>query len=109
VVSAGEIDIRPESLAAAGKSLALTTEQMADAVKHLQEAVTGPGNPWGNDETGTLFGGVYTMVLGHALESLSSYVEQVGYAASALMVQAREAVATDESAAGRVSDAGHGL
>jgi hypothetical protein len=75
---------------------------MADAVTGLQAAVTGSGNPWGGDEAGTVFAGVYTGVLGTALDALSSHVEQVGYAAVALSQQAGEA------AAARVTDAGSG-
>lgn len=107
-MSSGQIDIRPESLQAAGQALARVAEQMADDVTHLQTAVTS-GNPWGGDETGTLFSGIYNAVLGHTLDSLSSYVEQTGYAAAALVQQAREAVETDTSAADRVSGAGSGL
>jgi hypothetical protein len=108
VVSGGQIDIRPESLQAAGRVLAQLAEQMADDVTQLQTAVTS-GNPWGGDQTGTLFSGVYNAVLGHTLDALGSYVEQTGYAAAALVQQAREAVDTDASAAGRVAGAGSGL
>jgi hypothetical protein len=107
-MSSGQINIRPESLQAAGQTLAQVAAQMADDVTHLQAAVTS-GNPWGGDETGTLFSGIYNAVLGHALDSLSSYVEQTGYAAAALVQQAREAVETDASAADRVTGAGSGL
>jgi hypothetical protein len=108
-VSAGRIDIQPESLATAGSSLAQTAEQMADTFTGLQDAVTGSGNPWGGDETGTLFSGVYTAVLGHALDALGSYVEQVGYAGIALSRQAAELAETDSAAANRVAGAGGGL
>lgn len=107
-MSGGQIDVQPESLAAAGRSLAQTAEQMADAVMHLQSAVTS-GNPWGGDETGTMFSGIYNVVLGHALDALGSYTEQVGYAGAALVQQAREAVEADTAAAGRVDNAGSGL
>jgi uncharacterized protein YukE len=109
VVSAGQIDIRPESLSAAGSSLAQTGAQMADAVTGLQAAVTGSGNPWGGDEAGTMFSAVYAVVLGNALDALGSYVEQVGYAAVALSRQAREVAAADENAAGQITSAGSGL
>jgi len=109
MVSAGGLEIRPESLQAAGSSLARTAEQMADEVTGLQSTVTGSGNPWGADETGTMFAGIYNLVLDHTLEALGSYVEQVGYAAAALTTQAQEMVATDQAAAGRVTDAGGGL
>jgi uncharacterized protein YukE len=109
MVSAGQIDIRPESLSAAASSLARTGQEMADAVTGLQAAVTGSGNPWGGDEAGTMFSAVYGLVLGNALEALSSYVEQVGFAAMALSQQAREVAAADEDAAGRITGAGSGL
>ena len=107
-MTSGEIDIDPESLQSAAHSLAQTAEQMGDDVTHLQAAVTS-NNPWGGDETGTLFSGVYNLVLGHALDALISYVEQTGYAAAGLAQQASDAVETDAAAAGRVSDAGSGL
>jgi len=108
-VVSGIIDINPESLAQAGSTLASLAEQMATDVQQLQSAVTGSGNPWGNDEPGTLFAGIYTAVLGHALEPLTSYVEQVGYAAAGLAQQARAHVQTDKAAAARIEDAGSGL
>jgi hypothetical protein len=109
VVSAGQIDIDPESLATAGSGLARIAERMAESAEQLENAVTGSGNPWGADETGTLFSGVYTVVLTQAMDALGSYVEQVGYAAMSLTLQARELVETDTSAAGKVNDAGSGL
>lgn len=104
----GQVDIRPESLQAAAQSLATIAEQMADDVTRLQTAVTS-NNPWGGDETGTLFAGIYNAVLGHTLEALASYVEQTGYAAAGLAQNAQEAAAADQSAAGKVSSAGSGL
>ena len=106
MVSAGQIDIRPESLATAGTTLAHIAEEMAGAVTQLEAAVTGSGNPWGNDETGTIFSGLYNAVLGHTLESLGSYVEQVGYAAAALALQARETAEADSTAAHNITEAG---
>ena len=107
-MTGGQVEIQPESLQAAGSSLARTAGEMADAVTQLQGAVTG-NNPWGGDETGTRFAGIYNAVLGHTLEALGSYVEQVGYAGAALVRQAQEAVDTDEAAAVRVDQAGSGL
>ena len=103
------MEIDPESLATAGTRLADLVEQMADDAAHLESAVTGSGAPWGGDETGTLFASLYAVVLGHALESLGSYIEQVGYAAAGLAVQAQQVRESDAAAAGRVQDAGRGL
>ena len=101
--------IDPESLTAASARLAGLAGQMADEAATLEAAVTGSGNPWGGDETGTLFSGLYTAVLGNALQALGSYIEQVGYAAGGLSMQAKSVVESDTTAAGRVQDAGAGL
>lgn len=101
--------IDPESLTAASARLAGLAGQMADEAAALEAAVTGSGNPWGGDETGTLFSGLYTAVLGNALQALGSYIEQVGYAAGGLSMQAKSVVESDTTAAGRVQDAGAGL
>jgi hypothetical protein len=102
----GRVDIDPESLAQAGSRLATVAEEMATQLQQLQTAVTGSGNPWGGDEQGTLFAGLYSAVLGHAMESLASHVEQVGYAAAGLAQQARADVQADTAAATRIDNAG---
>ena len=79
-----QIEVRPESLQASGRQLARIATEMADDMAHLQAAVTS-NNPWGSDETGTLFAGIYNIVLSHSLQSLASYVEQTGYAAAGLV------------------------
>jgi hypothetical protein len=104
----GSIDIDPQSLVRAGSTLASVTEQMATALQQLQSTVTGSGNPWGGDEQGTLFAGIYGAVLGHALESIDSYVEQMGYAAVGLSQQAHAIVHVDNAAAVGFHEVGPG-
>ncbi|MEU4420036.1 hypothetical protein AB0F81_05385 [Actinoplanes sp. NPDC024001] len=89
-----------QTVAAAGGALAGIAQRMADDVALLENTVHGPGNPWGDDESGTAFAVAYQAVLGHALTALGSYVQQVGDAALTLAVQARALTGTDaESAA----------
>jgi uncharacterized protein YukE len=97
----GQVDVDPEALRQAGADLGQLAEQMRTELGRLQSTVTGSGNPWGGDEQGTLFGQVYGLALGKALEALDSYVEQVGYAGYGLMRQGQQDVRTDtDSAAG---------
>lgn len=96
---AGLLDVNPEALWRAGADLGAQAEQMGSELAGWQSTVTGSGNPWGGDEQGSLFGQLYTAVLGTALETLSSYVDQVGYAGFALMQHARADVQTDNAAA----------
>jgi len=76
----GTVDITPESLQGAGSHLTGLAQQMMTGLQGLQSTVTGSGNPWGGDEQGTLFSGLYGLVLGKAMESIGSHVQQVGQA-----------------------------
>ena len=92
------VRIDPDAIAAAGSTLAAVAQRMADNVAVLEATVAGPGNPWGDDESGTVFAVAYQAVLGHALGALGAGVEQVGSAALALTVQARAIAAVDAEA-----------
>ncbi|KHD72413.1 hypothetical protein MB27_38755 [Actinoplanes utahensis] len=70
-------------------------QQMADDVTALESTVAGPDNPWGGDESGSVFALAYQGVLGHALQALGSYVQEMGEAALTLTAQARAIAATD--------------
>jgi hypothetical protein len=76
----GTVDITPESLQGAGSHLTELAQQMMTGLQGLQNTVTGSGNPWGGDEQGTLFSGLYGLVLGKAMEAIGSHVQQVGQA-----------------------------
>jgi len=82
------IDVTPESLNSAGSHLTELGQQMMNGLQDLQNTVTGSGNPWGGDEQGTLFAGIYAMVLGKAIEAIGSHVQQVGQAGAGLAQQA---------------------
>jgi hypothetical protein len=91
--------LAPESVAAAGGTLAGIAQRMADDVAVLENTVHGAAHPWGDDESGSTFAVAYSSILGHALAALGSYVQQVGDAALTLAVQARSMAGTDADAA----------
>ncbi len=97
------VRVDPDAMASVGSTLAGVAQRMADDVAALEITVTGPGNPWGEDESGTAFAVLYQAVLGQALGALGSYVEQVGEAAVTLTTQAREMAAIDADAAAGIS------
>lgn len=97
----GRLEVDPEALVRAGVSLGQLAEEMASGLSRLQATVSGSDNPWGGDEQGTLFAQLYALVLGKALESLASYVDQIGYAGAGLVEQARADVQTDTASAER--------
>ncbi|HEY3631744.1 MAG TPA: hypothetical protein VGL21_12625 [Jatrophihabitantaceae bacterium] len=81
-------DVTPESLTGAGTHLTELGQQMMTGLQGLLDTVTGSGNPWGGDEQGTLFAGIYGLVLGKAIEAIGSHVQQVGQAGAGLTQQA---------------------
>ena len=89
------LKLDPESVAASGRALAGIAQRMADDVTALESTVAGPDNPWGGDESGSVFALAYQGVLGHALQALGTYVREMGEAALTLTAQARAIAATD--------------
>lgn len=82
------MDVTPDSLSSAGAHLTELGQQLMSGLQDLQNTVTGSGNPWGGDEQGTLFAGLYGLVLGKAIEAIGSHVQQVGQAGAGLTQQA---------------------
>lgn len=95
----GQLRADPESMASAARDLAGVARRMADDVASLETAVGAASDPWGTDETGSVFALAYRAVRDIALDSMASYTEQVGYAAATLVLHARSVATEDASAA----------
>ena len=93
------LNVDPANVAAAGSTLAGVAQRMADDVAVLASTVTGAGNPWGDDASGSVFALAYQAVLGHALQALGSHVQQMGEAALDLHLQARAIASADRAGA----------
>jgi uncharacterized protein YukE len=107
-MSGSVVHIDPQALGKTAASIASIAESMAGELQQLESAVTGSGNPWGGDETGTIFSAIYMKILSHSIESLASYVEQVGYAGAQLARHARAHAEHDATAASMIERAGSG-
>ena len=105
-MSGGVVHIDPQALARSGSALASIAQAMGSDLQQLESAVTGSGNPWGGDETGTIFSAIYVKVLTHAIESLASYVEQVGYAGAGLVRHAQAHAEHDTAASSMIERVG---
>lgn len=77
------IRIDPADLDSVSRSINGCAEQLMTGLQQLETTVTSR-NPWGSDEPGTVFGMAYTALLGHALETLASHVQQLADAAQGL-------------------------
>lgn len=83
------IRVTPETMQSQGAALTSTGDAMASGLQGLASTISGDGSPWGGDDQGTLFAGLYQIVLTKAFDGISSHVEQVQYAGSALAAQAQ--------------------
>jgi hypothetical protein len=102
------LKLDPENVAAAGSALAGVAQRMADDVAVLEATVAGAGNPWGDDDSGSVFALAYQAVLGHALQALGSHVQQMGEAALDLHLQARAIASADLAGAADLAAADPG-
>src|SRR6476620_468038 len=102
----GVVRVDPEKLARVSADLATIADTLGEQLGQLDTALSASGNPWGGDETGTIFSALYMKILSHAMDSLSSYVEQVGYAAAGLHRHARAHADHDAAAAAHLQQAG---
>jgi hypothetical protein len=96
------LQIDPDAVAAAGRTLAGVAQRMASDVAALETTVMGAGDPWRGE--GTPIALAYQAVLGQALNALGSYVQQVGEAAVTLTVQARDVALADADSASGLLD-----
>lgn len=101
-----QLKLDPEIVAASGRALAGIAQRMADDVAILETTVHGAGNPWGDDESGGLFAVAYQQILGHALQALGSYVQEMGEAAITLTETAQAVATTDNTAGAALHDRG---
>ena len=69
------VEIDTERLPAQANALAAQGKAVGDAVRQLHAEITGAGSPWGDDETGTLFGQAYTELTGVALDAYTALAD----------------------------------
>ncbi len=70
-MTAEDLDIHPDSLAAAEGRLSDCGDRLGRAVRELHDHVLGAGSPWGSDELGTIFSEAYTSCTTTGLDSFS--------------------------------------
>ena len=82
------IELDHTVVADAGTGIGSSADKVADALVRLRGTLDALGAPWGDDELGTRFGGEYTAVVTRAVTAISSYREQLDYAAGELSATA---------------------
>ena len=87
-----------QQLAGAATGVGQCAQSLGTSLQGLQATVTS-ASPWGADEPGTVFGMVYTEVLGYALEVFASHVDLLRGAADGLLTWAGTVAEVDASQA----------
>jgi hypothetical protein len=100
------LHVDPENVAAAGRTLAGIAQRMADDLGTLETAVGASSDPWGGDETGSMFALAYRAVRDVALDAMGSYTEQVGFAAATLVMLSGSVGDEDAAGASEIARAG---
>lgn len=72
-------EVSPQTLTAASSALTTPLSDLRQKVTDISSTTTS-GNPWGADEPGSIFGGLYTAVVNHAIETVGSHADLVQYA-----------------------------
>jgi len=92
-------EVEPDEVTQAAQGIERNAEEMGEGLKALEATVTS-GNPWGQDEQGSLFGLAYKEILEYAIDTYDSHVGLLMDAADNLKGWAQQLRDVDEQGAG---------
>jgi WXG100 family type VII secretion target len=98
-VEARQLDVDPSSLAVSARQMRTCGEEFAAAANRLHSQVLGAGSPWGQDEAGSLFGGIYTECTAMGLQALAHLGQLLGSVATSLDHMSRNVDRADQATA----------
>jgi hypothetical protein len=104
-----ELTIDPEQLTQASCKLTMVAGDMVSDAQALQSTIVGSGSPWGADDAGSVFGMLYQVVLGKALETIAGRADQVGYAAEGLAAHSEAFASTETGVKANITNAGKAI
>jgi WXG100 family type VII secretion target len=87
------------SLAVSARQMRSCGEEFAAAANRLHSQVLGAGSPWGQDEAGSLFGGIYTECTAMGLQALAHLGQLLGSVATSLDHMSRNVDRADQATA----------
>ena len=104
----GGTEADPAQIRDAGHGIELSAQELAAAIQALQAELAGHGAPWGDDDIGSLIGGVYQAIVEIAMECLGMNAEDIAGFAEGVQAMAatyEKTEATNVEQLGRVRDA----
>jgi uncharacterized protein YukE len=99
------IEVDHTVVAEAGNGVAASAKRVGDDLDRLRGALDALGAPWGGDELSGPFGSQYGALANQALTAISSYRDQLGYAAGELTAAAQTLRDHQEDGADRLRQA----
>jgi hypothetical protein len=100
--------VDPDRLGQSAVAVARSAEDFGTGLDGLETTVT-TGNPWGQDEAGSLFGAAYVEVLSHAMEVLGSHCGQLVEAAEGLVTWAQQVWQAEQQNTAMIDQSAAGL
>jgi hypothetical protein len=98
----GDVDVRPESLRRAAQELLGMAEDTDGTLQRFQGEIEALGQPWGNDDLGSMIGAVYQGALAMVMNCFVSNLDTVDGYSQRLDVAAGDYEATDVESATRL-------
>jgi len=97
-----DVDVRPESLRRAAQELLGVAEDTDGTLQRFQGEIEGLGQPWGNDDLGSMIGAVYEAALAMVMNCFVTNLDTVDGYSERLDLAAGDYEGTDAESATRL-------
>ena len=94
-----DFEIHPESLLHASAGMQRCSEELLTALETLKARITGAGSPWGADDSGSIFGDIYTACTRSGFASFHELCDHLSDLSNGLTQMHENVRAADESSA----------
>ncbi len=100
------MNVDPDGVAASGRLIGLSGKQLSAEVARLVAELSGFGEPWGDDDIGSLIGLAYNEIRDLTFEVLAGNIDEMLEHADDVQEMAEAYRSTDETSAENLSAAG---
>jgi len=94
-----DFEIHPESLRTASAGMQRCSDELLTALETLKARITGAGSPWGADDSGSIFGDLYTACTRSGFASFHELCDHLSDLSTGLAQVHDNARGADESSA----------
>jgi hypothetical protein len=92
-----EMEVSPDRIRKAGSGIRTSAQQLQAGWEALQAELAGFGEPWGNDDLGSLIGGCYQAILEVAGECFAENLGEIDGQAEGVQTMAANFLAAEDN------------